>query len=78
MFSSPWATAGERLNRFVSQDPSLGRKLKELSLDQAHDNKLAFALEAGRVYGMRQQYYDMTLQKGLNRETRQEHTEEAW
>ena len=58
--------------------PKPGAKAKELSLDQAHDNKLAFALEAGRVYGMRQQYYDMKLQRGLNRETRQEHTEEAW
>ena len=64
---NPWATAGERLNKFVSQDPSLGRKLKELSADQARDNRLAFALEAGRVYGLRQQYYDMKLQRGLNR-----------
>lgn len=75
---NPWATAGERLNKFVSQDPSLGQKLKELSTDQARDNKLAFALEAGRVYGLRQQYYDMKLQRGLNKETEQEHTEENW
>ena len=64
---NPWATAGERLNKFVSQDPSLGRKLKELSADQARDDRLATALEAGRVYGLRQQYYDMKLQRGLNR-----------
>ena len=73
----PWATAAERLNRFVSQDPRLGQKLKELSEDQARDNKLAFALEAGRIYGLRQQYYDMKLQRGLHREA-QNHTEEAF
>jgi len=75
---NPWATAGERLNKFVSQDPRLGQKLKELSADQAQDNRLAFALEAGRVYGLRAQYYDMRLQRGLNREAKQNHTEEAF
>ena len=74
---NPWATAGERLNKFVSQDPRLGQKLKELSADQAHDSKLAFALEAGRMYDLRQQFYDMKLQRGLNKEA-QTHTEEAF
>jgi hypothetical protein len=55
----------------VSQDPRLGQKLKELSADQARDSKLAFALEAGRVYGLRQQFYEMKLQRGLNKEAKQ-------
>ena len=75
---NPCATAGERLNKFVSLDPSLARKLKELSADQARDDRLAFALEAGRVYGLRQQYYNMKLQRGLNRELKEPLTEEAW
>jgi len=45
---------------------------------EAQDNRLAFALEAGRVYGLRQQYYDMRLQRGLNREAKQNHTEAAY
>jgi hypothetical protein len=52
MFANPWASAAERLNKFVSQDRRLGGKLKELSADQAHDDKLAFALEFGRLYGL--------------------------
>ena len=75
---NPWASAAERLNKFVSQDPRLGQKLKELSADQSRDSKLAFALEAGRIYGLRQAYYDMKLQRGLNKEAKQNHTEEMW
>jgi hypothetical protein len=56
----------------------LGQKLQELSADQARDSQLAFALEAGRIYGLRQQYYDFKLQRGLNREAKQNHTEEAY
>ena len=47
-------------------------------MDQARDSKLAFALEAGRIYGLRQQFYDMKLQRGLNKEAKQNHTEERW
>ena len=42
------------------------------------DNKLEFALEAGRVYGMRQQRYDMQLKRQLNRDYRHPPVEKMW
>jgi hypothetical protein len=53
-------------------------RLGALSEHQARDDKLAFAIEAGRVYGLRQQKYDMVLKRQLNRDVRRPHTEEMW
>ena len=53
-------------------------RLGALSMHQTHDDKLAFAIEAGRVYGLRQQKYDMALKRQLNRDVRRPHTEEMW
>jgi hypothetical protein len=47
-------------------------------MDQAQNDKVAFALEAGRVYGLRTQYYEMALQRGLVKEMKQPHTEAMW
>ena len=49
-------------------DPSLANRLNELSQHQAADDKMAFAIEGGRCYGLQQQYYHMILRKQLNRE----------
>ena len=65
--SSDWQTASERLNRYVRVDPALGRQLADLSREQARNDKLAFKLEEGRIYGLRQQYYDFILQRELSR-----------
>ena len=48
-------------------DPSLANRLNELSMHQAADDKMAFAIEGGRCYGLQAQYYHMMLRKQLNR-----------
>ena len=68
MNDNPWPTVSDRLNKHVRMDPSLANKLKELSQHQAADDKVAFAIEAGRCYGLQEQYYQMILRKQLNRE----------
>ena len=75
---SEWMTASERLHQFVNLDPELRAKLAELSQDQARDTKLAFALEAGRIYGLQQQFYDMKLQRQLNSKVGSGLTEVMW
>ena len=48
-------------------------------MGEARDDKIAFKLEEGRTYGMRQQYYDNMLKRDLARTLR--HTsvaEEHW
>jgi len=76
--SDPWATAAQRMNKFVSQDHELGKRLASLSMDQAQNEKVAFALEMGRIYGLRTQYYEMALQRGLVKELKQPLTEAMW
>ena len=67
------------MNEFASMDPSLRQELNALSKAQARDNKIAFKLEEGRVYGMRQQYYHNKLKRDLARTLRREDiTEEHW
>ena len=75
---SDWQTASERLNRFVRQDHALGSRLAALSKEQARNDKLAFKLEEGRSYGLRQQYYEMKRQKELNRDMRSPPVEPYW
>ena len=77
--SVDWRSAAERMNEFASMDPSLRQELCALSKAQARDNKIAFKLEEGRVYGMRQQYYQNKLKRDLARTLRREDiTEEHW
>ena len=68
--SVDWQTASERLNRFVRSDPQLRRDLASLSMAQARDDKIAFKLEEGRIYGLRQQYYENKLARDLGRKLR--------
>ena len=77
--SADWQTAAERLNRFAHMDPSLRQELCTLSKAASRDDKLAFKLEEGRTYGMRQQYYENKLKRDLARSLRREDlTEEHW
>lgn len=77
--SVDWQSAAERLNQFASQDPSLRQELNALSKAQSRDDKIAFKLEEGRTYGMRQQFYDNKLKRDLSRKLNvTDLTEEHW
>ena len=77
--SVDWQTAAERLNRFAHMDPGLRKELGALSMAQARDDKIAFKLEEGRVYGLRQEYYNNKLRRDLAKTLRREDiTEEHW
>jgi hypothetical protein len=77
--SVDWQSAAERLNRFAHMDPSLRRELNTLSMAEARDDKLAFKLEEGRIYGLRQEYYGNKLRRDLARSLgREDITEEHW
>ena len=77
--SCDWRSAAERMNQFAHMDPNLRRELNSLSKGQSRDDKLAFKLEEGRIYGLRQEYYDMKLKRDLVRFLRREDpTEEHW
>ena len=78
MGQGPWAPTQEAFNKFARQDPNLGQKLKELSRRQARDDKMAFAIEAGRIYGLRAQKYNMTLKKQLNQDWKHAPVEHMW
>ena len=68
--SVDWQSASDRLNRFRTLDPSLGYDLSKLCTAASRDDKLAYKLEEGRTYGVRQQYYDNKLKRDLARSLR--------
>ena len=77
--SVDWQNASDRLNRFRTLDSNLRYDLCVLSKVQSRDDKLAFALEEGRTYGMRQQYYENKLRRDLARSLRNtDITEDHW
>ena len=77
--SVDWRSAAERMNEFANVDPSLRRDINVLSMAQARDDKIAFKLEEGRMYGLRQEYYNNKLKRDLARSLRREDiTEEHW
>ena len=73
-----WMTASERMNRFARTDTSLARRLNDLSEHQARENKLAFAIESGRIYGLRAQKCDMLLKRELNKDWRRPPVQDSW
>ena len=75
---NPWMTASERLSKYARQDQALSRQLCELSKVQASQNKLAFAIEAGRVFGLRQEKYDHILKSQLARQWRNPPLQPHW
>ena len=76
--SSDWSNASDRMNQYVRQDNALGHRLAHLSKQESRNEKIAFKLESGRLYGLRQQYYDFILQRQLGKEMQKEHTEPHW
>ena len=77
--SVDWQTASDRLNRFRNLDANLRYDLCVLSKNASRDDKLAYKIEEGRTYGMRQQYYDNKLRRDLARSLRRtDITEEHW
>ena len=59
----PWQPAPIHFNKFASLDHRLGERLRLLSQRQAQDDKMALAIESGRIYGLRAQKYDMILKR---------------
>jgi hypothetical protein len=75
---NPWAPAQERFNRNARMDRQQAMRLNALSVHQSSDDKLAYDVEAGRIYGLRQQKYDMLLKKQLNLDYRKPPVEHMW
>ena len=73
-----WAPAAEACNKFARMDHQLAQRLGRLSQEQARDDKLAVAIEAGRVYGLRAMKYNLRLRQELNGELRQPLSEKMW
>ena len=77
--SVDWQTASQRLNRFAHMDPGLRKELNALCKAEARDDKIAFKIEEGRVYGMRQQFYENKLKRDLAKTLRTtDITEQHW
>ena len=74
----PWDSVQVRINKFARTDHQQGSQLKQLTGQRSLENKLAFAVEAGRIYGLRQQKYNFILKKELNRDWRHAPTQNAW
>ena len=72
----PWMGPQQVFNKFSRIDRALASRLNSLSAHQAKEDKLASAIESGRVYGLQQQFYEMRLKRKLN----QQHppTEDMW
>ena len=62
-----WIPLNQRVGLHVQQDPRLGRELAELTKRSSYEEKLATALEEGRIFGLRQQMLEMHLRQQLNR-----------
>ena len=63
----PWQPGRAHFNKFARLDRSLGQRLRLLSQRQAQDDRMAEAIELGRIYGLQAQNYDMMLKRQLNR-----------
>ena len=59
----PWQKAQAHFNKFARLNHSLGERLRLLTQRQAQDNKMAEAIELGRIYGLQAQKYDMILKR---------------
>lgn len=64
--STDWRNAEEYMMRNQDLNPPLLRERTALNKQQARDLKLAGALESGRIYGLRQQKFDMRLKRELD------------
>jgi len=65
--SVDWRNASDRFHEFRAFDKELQYDLARLCMEQARDDKLAEKLEAGRIYGLREEFYRMKLKRDLAR-----------
>ena len=59
-------------------DRNLAKQLNDLSEHQARENKLSFAIEEGRIYGLRAQKCDMHLKRQLTQQWRTPPVQHMW
>ena len=78
MQTSSWMTASEKLSRFAPMDTTLGKRLAALSAQDAHENKMTYALESGRIYGLRQEKYDHILRRQIHKDWQNPPVERMW
>ena len=76
--AGPWAPASKTFNKFRKMDPHLADQLNELNKRQAYEEKLAMALESGRIYGLRTQKLAMIHKKELHNDMRYPPTQRMW
>jgi hypothetical protein len=69
MSANPFPTAAAQLNRHVTLAPAreLREKLMALSAMQAREEKIEYALEEGRTFGMRKARAEVMQQRSLNK-----------
>ena len=78
MQTSSWMTMSERANQFAHIDTNLGKRLAALSLQDADENKMTYALESGRIYGLRQEKYDHLLRRQIHKDWQNPPGERMW
>jgi hypothetical protein len=74
----PWAPPGEIFNKFARMDHHLCKQLNELSKQQVYEERLAVAIESGRIYGLRTQKLAMRHKKELHSDMRHPPTQKMW
>ena len=74
----PWAKAQDRFNKFARMDRQLAGRLNDRSEQQANEDKLAFAIEAGRIYGLRARKCYVLLRHELAQDFHPPPTQPSW
>jgi len=69
MSANPFPTAAEYMNRNVTFSAARGvsDRLRMLSATQAREEKIEYALEEGRCFGMRKARSELMQQRSLNK-----------
>ena len=67
MSANPFPTAAENMNRNVSLSRGLSDRLRALSATQAREEKIEYAIEEGRCFGMRKARAELMQQRSLNK-----------
>jgi hypothetical protein len=74
----PWIPLSQRVGLHVQQDPRLCQELAELSKRSSYEEKITTALEEWRIFGLRQQMFDMHLRQQLNRLCQRPLAQKMW
>ena len=59
-------------------DTSLGKRLAALSLQDADETKMTYALESGRIHGLLQEKYDHILRRLIHKDWQNPPVERMW